>query len=200
MGREPSRKGKRLFLYAACGLILFLAIPGCLLLPVKWKEEHRLQTAKALMAGGNYEASLKENKEVLRLFPQTLGDRALFQMGLLYAHPENPNSDYKKSLESFQSLIREFPNSDKREEARLWVLVHQEIISKNTDITKLNGRIDFFEKELEKNKKKGSRRISTLQGRIAELQAQIKSLKGQMERLKKVDLGIEEKKRKVLPK
>lgn len=91
----------------------------------KWQGKQDLAKARTLMFKGDYEASLKYNKEVLRQFPRTLGDQALFQMGLNYAHPENPNPDNQKSIECFQSIIEEFPKSSIRDEAVIWILFLQ---------------------------------------------------------------------------
>jgi tetratricopeptide (TPR) repeat protein len=134
----------------------------------KWQGKQDLAKARALMFKGNYEASLKYNKEVLRQFPRTLGDQALFQMGLNYAHPENPNPDNQKSIECFQSIIEKFPKSSIRDEAGIWIL--------------------FLQKTIENNK------------RFDNLQRQKENLKDQIEKLKKIDLGIEDKKRIDLPK
>ncbi len=90
-----------------------------------WQGKQDLAKARTLMFKGDYEASLKYNKEVLRQFPRTLGDQALFQMGLNYAHPENPNPDNQKSIECFQSIIEEFPKSSIRDEAGIWILFLQ---------------------------------------------------------------------------
>ncbi len=129
----------------------------------KWQGKQDLAKARTLMFKGDYEASLKYNKEVLRQFPRTLGDQALFQMGLNYAHPENPNPDNQKSIECFQSIIEEFPKSSIRDEAGIWIL--------------------FLQKTIE-NKK-----------RFDNLQRQKENLKDQIEKLKRIDLGIEDKKR-----
>ncbi len=91
----------------------------------KWQGKQDLAKARTFMFKGDYEASLKHNKEVLRQFPRTLGDQALFQMGLNYAHPENPNPDNQKSIECFQSIIEEFPKSSIRDEAGIWILFLQ---------------------------------------------------------------------------
>lgn len=176
-------------------MTMLFGILGCTHFPKKWQGEQRLARARVLMTKGDYQASLRENKEVLRLFLQTLGDQALFQMGLIYAHPENPNLDYQKSLECFQRLIKEFPQSDLGNKAKIWVLFLQEIIDKDKEIGRLNEKIGLLEKVLEEKEK----RINTLQSQIRELQAQIENLKGQIEQLKEIDLGIEEKKRKSLP-
>jgi len=129
----------------------------------KWQGKQDLAKARILMSKGDYEAALKYNREVLRQFPRTLGDQALFQMGLNYAHPENPNPDNQKSIEYFQRIIEEFPKSSIRYEAVTWTL--------------------FLQKTIE-NKK-----------RFDNLQRQEENLKNQIEKLKKIDLGIEDKKR-----
>ncbi len=122
----------------------------------KWQGKQDLAKASALMFKGDYEASLKHNRKVLRQFPRTLGDQALLQMGLNYALTENPNPDNQKSIEYFQRIIEEYPKSSIRDEAVIWIL--------------------FLQKSIE-NKKR------------------FENLKDQIEKLKKIDLGIEEKKR-----
>ena len=58
--------------------------------------------SQKFLAGGNYEGALKENQRILSLFGQDPpGDEALFNMGLIYAHPGNPKKDYVKSLTFF---------------------------------------------------------------------------------------------------
>ena len=100
MGRKRTRKRKHLFLYLACLLTAFFVISGCLHFPKKWQGEQHLEKARSLIARGEYEAALQESKTVLSKFPKSLAAQALFQMGLIYAHPENPNPNYLKSLES----------------------------------------------------------------------------------------------------
>jgi tetratricopeptide (TPR) repeat protein len=175
---------------------------GCIHFPKKWQGEQHLARAKAIMAKGDYEASFKENKEVLRLFPHTMGDQAIFQMGLIYAHPKNPNSDYQKSLEYFQRIIKEFPKSSLRGEAGIWVLFLQKIMSEDKEISRLNKTINILEKTLEEEKKKIGRLNKTIKENkktISKLQSQICRLRAQIEKLKEIDLGIEKKKRKGLP-
>ena len=146
----------------------------------KWEGRQKLAKARVLMLNGYHKSSLKNNKDVLELFPHILGDQALFQMGLNYAHPGNPNYNYKKSKDCFQRILKEYPESDIRDQAAIWVLFLQEIMSKNQEIMSKNQEI------MSKN-----RRINNLQIQVEELQYQIESLK-------EIDLGIEEKKRESL--
>jgi outer membrane protein assembly factor BamD (BamD/ComL family) len=79
-------------------------------------SEYLLRSQK-LLAKGDYEGALEENQKVLSEYPNDPpGDNALFNMGLIYAHLE----DYKKSLDLFQRLISDFPQSPRFEEAKIW--------------------------------------------------------------------------------
>jgi len=83
---------------------------------------------QALATPGDFETALKRNQEVLSISPKSPpGDEALFNMGLVYAHPENPKKDYKKSVGLFKRLLKEFPRSTLIEEARVWIGVLEDI-------------------------------------------------------------------------
>ena len=213
MGGERTRKGKYFFLYPACCIALLLGIWGCATFP-GWaktplaKGERRLARAKTLYAKGEYAASLKETHEVLRIYYQTLGNKALMQEGLIYACSKNPEQDYQSSLKSFRRLIKEFPRSKERAQAEVWVTLLQEIVDKDVmfqqeirnkdsgfaELTKQNSH-------LEMTLKKEKTRVKELESQVQRLKAQAKrsdveaeKLKEQLLRLKEIDLGIEEKK------
>ena len=194
MGRERIWKGKHLFLYLTCGVTILSGIAGCVHFPNQWKGEKHLAIARTLMAKGDYEASLKENEEVASLFPRTLGDRALYQMGLVYIHPENPNRDYYKSLECFQTIIKEYPESITEGEAIIWIAFLEKTVNNEKKIDELNEEINLLENTIQTKMK----RIRNLRSRIDVLRAQKKNLESQIERLKEIDIGIEEKKREDL--
>jgi tetratricopeptide (TPR) repeat protein len=181
MGRERARKRQHLFLYFTCFVIIPFAVGGCLHWPKKWQGEQHLVEARHLMTGGNYDAALAENQTILDQYPQSLADQALFMMGQIYAHPENPNNDYQKSLEYFQRIARAYPESELKDDARLWVLIIFQIIDKEKEIQQLNEKIGPLEQTVEIQKIKLNR------------------LQDQLEKLKNIDLKIEEEKRKVMP-
>ncbi|HIH97415.1 MAG TPA: hypothetical protein HA346_00115 [Thermoplasmata archaeon] len=146
------------------------------------------------MAKGDYEASLMENEKVASLFPRTLGDRALYQMGLVYTHPENPSADYYKSLECFQTIIKEYPESITTGEAAIWIALFEKVVNNDKEIDELNKKINFLENAVQKK----TESIRNLKSRIEVLWAQKKKLESQIGRLKEIDIGIEEKKREDL--
>ncbi|MBW1829597.1 MAG: hypothetical protein JRI74_09275 [Deltaproteobacteria bacterium] len=92
--------------------------------------------------------------------PGTPGVEALYLMGIIYAHPQNPDSSLDRSLESFHILIKKHPKSDLTREAEAWVSTLRKIKKRDKEILELKDQID---------------------------------------KLKEIDLGIEEKKRRELP-
>ena len=81
-----------------------------------------LRRGQRLLTQGNFEGALQENQEVLARFPQkTPGDVALFNMGLIHVHYANPKRDIGWALHFFSRLVKEFPESPRTEEAKIWV-------------------------------------------------------------------------------
>ena len=210
MGSEQARKRKYLFLCFACSIMISLATDGCIHFHLKQEGEEDLVRARSLMSQGLFEASLRESQEVLVRYPQSQGDQALFQMGLIYLHPQNPNVDYQKSLEYFQRLEREFPDSQMSSKAEIWVSLLQKSLEKEEDIKALNEALNLKEKEVAKKQQEINQlrnqveglqnQRELLQDLTGELNQQIKDLQKQIKQIKEIDLGIEEKKRDALQK
>jgi tetratricopeptide (TPR) repeat protein len=101
--------------------------------------------SQKLLAEGNYEGALKENQRILSLSGQNPpGDEALFNIGLIHAHPGN-TKDYGKSLTFFRRLIKEYPQSSWVEQARIWAGILQ-------DNEKLSRSIEELSQVIEKSK------------------------------------------------
>lgn len=139
MGKKRTRKRKLFFLFITSITALFI-IQGCTNIK-SWQAKRKLNKANKIMIKGKFEKSLDKNKEVLRLFPQMLGDQAHYQMGLNYAHPENPELDYQKAIEIFQSIILEYPKSKLRDEATIWILSLRKFAENSKRIEELENQI-----------------------------------------------------------
>ncbi len=193
MGRKHSRQRQHFFLYIACWLSLSLAGAGCapfqkpygeeqLSLRQASEEKQLLLRAKSSFASGDFSTSITENQEILNRFPQKYGDHALYAMGLIYAYPEYPDANYETSKNFFKKLIREYPKSVFKSQATIWISLLNQILENEHEIDKKNKKIVLLENKLKSENKK------------------IKNLLNQIKSLKEIDLGIEEKKRKILPK
>jgi len=71
-----------------------------------------------LLLKGDFKESLRDVQNVLNS-NSPYADRALFYTGLIYAHYDNPDKDYKKSLGYFERLISERPQSPLLEQAKI---------------------------------------------------------------------------------
>ncbi|MGD1974025.1 MAG: hypothetical protein PVG73_08135 [Desulfobacterales bacterium] len=162
------------------------------------------------MTDRQYESSMAKNVAVLNNFPDSLPDQALFQMGLLYAHPENPNQNYQKSLGAFNKILNDYSQSNLRHQAQLWVLIVEDAIDKKQKIgtldkekISLTNTVEQQQIEMAIMQKKLITRenvdlIDSLENTVAEQKQEITQLLEQIEKLKRVDLKIEEEKQKIL--
>ena len=217
MGKKPGWTRQHFFLYPAGIMILLLGIGGCIEPEKRYQAkksldslfetrgERGLAIARLLMSKGFFEEALEKNREVLREYPETLGDRALLQIAVIYAHPSNPAASLQTSGNTLERLVKNYPESDLKIEAETWTLVLREIEaldeSYNNKNSELKHKLDLLEAQtIEKNEKlkdlSGEKRV--LQSRQNELTKKIEQLQSQLDRLKNVDIGIEEKKRQTL--
>jgi murein L,D-transpeptidase YafK len=99
-----------------------------------------------------------------------VGDRALFEMGIIYAYSRNEQKDYQKSLECFQKLIKDYPGSGYRKDSEMMIFHINNVIFKDKTIATQQTQIETLRQT----------QIETLQQRdktIAEQQTQIETLR-----------------------
>ena len=181
MGAKQARSGQQLLLLIACCVMGALTVTGCLHWAAQPQGEKQLLEARNRFASGDYRDALEISQRVLTQFPERLADQSLFQIGLIYAHPDNPHRDIQKAQQSFQGIIDRYPASHLQPEARLWLAVLGQISAQEDRIRFLTERNGPLEKALKSQKRKISR------------------LKDQLEKLKRIDIHMEEKKREAIP-
>jgi hypothetical protein len=210
MGTKQIGKRKYIFLHFACLGLLPLVIFGCLHFSKKLQGQQLLEESMEQMVRRQYKASMAKNLTVLNNFPNSLADQALFQIGLLYANPENPDQNYEKSLGSFNKIINDRSESRIRQQAQLWVMFIRDVIDKERKIgifsnknLSLEETVEQQKAEITKLQKKIETRenadlIVSLEKTVDEQKKEINQLKDVIEKLKSVDLRIEEEKQKIL--
>lgn len=129
MGREHFRK--RQYVYLCIAGVAFFTFLGCAAMrdvEMRSSADKSLLRGQELFARGDYAGALRENQAVVSAFDKKPpGDRALFSMGLIYAHHDNPQRDYKQSRAYFKKLIEDYPESALAGQADMWVHVIDEI-------------------------------------------------------------------------
>jgi TPR repeat protein len=82
----------------------------------------RLQDVREQIDHGDFDGAAREYQDALaRPGTERRTSTLLFELGLLYAHNDNPKKDYRKSLGYFTRLVREYPRSLLVEEAKIWI-------------------------------------------------------------------------------
>ena len=205
MGGKHSRQRQHVFLYIACWLSVWLVIAGCTHshnpgeeeqivdvhqrssaaiapapLHIPGEEEQLVVQAKSSFAKSDFTTSITLWREILERFPDAQGDQAVYVMGMVYAFPEYPEANYDTSLNLFKMLIKEYPQSVYITQAKIWISILERTIEKEKEVEEKNRKTKLLENRLKADDKK------------------IRQLLNQIKRLKEIDLGIEEKKRKSL--
>lgn len=215
MGEKPAGQRQYIFLYLAGIVIMLIGFSGCTESTYHTKKriqslmetegERELSLARKLMVQGYFKASLEKSRGVLMEYPHSLGDQALFQIGLIYAHPGNPGVNTGKSMEHFERLIIEFPESTLKGEAEIWVLTLKETRQKDDEIRKLkkaygrdNAKLNRKIKLLKEQNRENKSKIRNMEQRIGGLQVENIKLESQIDRLKNVDIKIQKQKSKTL--
>jgi TPR repeat protein len=148
LGRKQTRAGKSLY-FCATALILLMA-SGCGTVvqgnKVNLGRAH-LDSGRRSFLEGDYGTALKESEKAASSSPNgPLGEEALFYMGLIYAHPANPNRDYGKSLTCLKRLVDGNPRSLFGEQAKVIIKALQQNEELGRTVERLNGVIKALKK------------------------------------------------------
>jgi tetratricopeptide (TPR) repeat protein len=88
----------------------------------KKNESAPVPEPRKVIKNQNFEEAVKENLQILeKAGKKKPADEALYNLGLIYAHIDNPAKDYEKSKMYFHVLTQEFPDSELAEEGRIWL-------------------------------------------------------------------------------
>jgi L,D-peptidoglycan transpeptidase YkuD (ErfK/YbiS/YcfS/YnhG family) len=169
-GKRQRRIGQCPRLVFACILIAPILICGC-----KGPQVRSIsQEAYDLFNQRNYEASLSKYAQIIEKHP-AVADRVLFEMGIIYAYPENEQKDYQKSLECFQKIVRDFPDSEYRLDSQMMILQIQNVIIKDKIIAKQQTQIERSQIEIKDKENEIvflQENIDTLENRIFALRTE----------------------------
>jgi tetratricopeptide (TPR) repeat protein len=88
----------------------------------KKKKSLPVPEPRKVVENQNFEEAVQENLQILeKAGRKKPADEALYNLGLIYAHIDNPAKDFKKSQTYFHLLIEQFPDSKLAEEGRIWL-------------------------------------------------------------------------------
>jgi tetratricopeptide (TPR) repeat protein len=147
-----------------------------------------LLAANDFFAQGDYEASIGAYQKLIDKAPET-ADRVLFEMGIIYAHPDNKGKSYQKALGCFRKIINAYPESEYRRDSQMMVLQIQNVIIKDNLIAEQQTQIDTYRQ-----------RMKARENAIADLQKKAETLEQKVFELRRepVDKVLIEKKKRLL--
>jgi L,D-peptidoglycan transpeptidase YkuD (ErfK/YbiS/YcfS/YnhG family) len=93
-------------------------------------------------------------------------------MGIIHAHPKNPQKDYQKSLECFQKLIKDYPGSEYRQNSEMMIFNIRNVVLKDTTIAAQQVQIETLQHKVQGKENE----IVTLQKTIEAFEKKIEAL------------------------
>jgi len=176
------------FRFSVCLLLAPMLLSGCSHFNDGRQARKTFAEANELFYQGRYSASLDKYSEIPQKYPAE-ADRALFEMGIIHAHPKNEQKDYPKSLECFQKLIREYPESGYRQNSEMMVFNIRNVVLKDQTITAQKMQIETLRGEVQGKENE----IVSLQKKIEAFEENIGALQENIEALEKkfVDHAIQ---------
>jgi len=170
-GERQRGVGAYLRLFFACIMMTPILMSGCCYIDEGLQVRSISQEANDFFYQGKYEASLKKYEQMIAKHP-AVADRILFEMGIIYAYPGNEKKNYQKSLECFQELVRDYPDSEYRRDSQMMTLQIHNVIIKDQIIDMQQTQIETFRQEV----KGKENEIVTLQDKIETLGQKIFAL------------------------
>ncbi len=177
---------KHLYFLLVCIIITPIFTCGCSHFDKGFQARSIFKEANDFFSQGNYKASLSKYEQIIEKYP-TVGDRVLFEMGIIYAYPRNEQKDYQKSLECFQKLIRDYPGSEYRRDSEMMIFQIQNVTIKDKTIVTQQTQIETFQKDV----KSKENEIITLQKKIEALEQEVKSKENEIITLQKEVFAIQ---------
>jgi L,D-peptidoglycan transpeptidase YkuD (ErfK/YbiS/YcfS/YnhG family) len=122
-------------------MIASILLAGCSYIDEGFQARSISREANKFFNQGKYEASLGKYKQIIEKHP-AIADRVLFEMGIIYAYPRNDQKDYQKSLECFQKLVKDYPDSEYRWESQMMIFQIHNVIIKDKIIARQRTQIE----------------------------------------------------------
>ena len=177
-------------------------LSGCSLLR-DWREQRQsrelMLQGHSLFVHGDYEGAVKKYREAMILARHHApADAASYNIGLVYAHPNNPERDNLKAIESFSKVISDHAQSPWVEQARIWVGVLQQA-ERSAQEAKLSREVIEQSKETIERSRQDAEKFKLAAEKskqeVDRTRQEMEKSRQLLERANQIDIEIEQKKR-----
>ena len=131
-------------------------------------EKALSQEANRLFNQGDYASALDKYAQIIANHPDVT-DRVLFEMGVVHAYPHNEHKDYRESLECFQKVVSDYPDSDYRHDSQMMIMQIHNVILKDEKMAAQQATLDRSRQALERK----TDEVAGLQETVAALEAKV---------------------------
>ena len=159
------------FTFCICLMMATMLLSGCSHINDGRQFNTTFAEANNLFHQGSHAAALDKYSEITEKYPAK-ADMALFEMGIIHAHPKNPQKDYQKALECFQKLIKEYPESEYRQNSEMMIFNIRNVALKDTTIAAQQAQIETLQRKVQGKENE----IATLQKTIEEFEKKMEAL------------------------
>jgi outer membrane protein assembly factor BamD (BamD/ComL family) len=168
------------FKFCICLMMATMLLSGCSHFNDGRQFNTTFAEANDLFHQGSHAAALDKYSEIIEKYPAK-ADMALFEMGIIHAHPKNPQKDYRKSLECFQKLIKDYPGSEYRQNSEMMIFNIRNVVLKDTTIAAQQVQIETLQQKVQGKENE----IVTLQKTIEAFKKTIEAFEKKVESLEK---------------
>ncbi len=161
------------FKFCICLLMVPMLLSGCGHFSDGRQVKTTFAEANDLFHQGSHAASLDKYSQIIEKYPAK-ADRALFEMGIVHAHPKNQQKDHRKSLECFEKLITDYPGSEYRQNSEMMIFNIRNVALKDTTIAAQQVQIETLQ-----------HKVQGKENEIVTLQKTIEAFEKKMEALEK---------------
>jgi tetratricopeptide (TPR) repeat protein len=199
MGRKSGRAGKHL---CVCLALLIVFLSGCSLLR-DWREQRQIRDSMhqghSLFVYGDYDRAFAKYREALVLAgDHHPGDTAVYNIGLIYAHPSNPRRDNDKAIEAFSKVISDYAQSPLAEQAKIWVDLLQQLEISKQEAERTREAMEQSKQAIEKSREDAEKfRLAAEKSKqeVDRTRQEMEKSRQALERANQIDIEIEQKKR-----
>jgi hypothetical protein len=172
-------------------LLAYSLIAGCSL--IEPRQQSSTPANNNLLGPENFDVALIENQRALaegRMAP----DVALYNIGVVSVHSANPKRDHPRALQSFTTLVKEYPTSPRAEEAKIWIQALEQIQKNNEELKKVAEE----KRAILRERDQLTQERNLLSQERNQLAQERNKLKSEIEKSRQLDADIEKRRRQTL--